>query len=237
MPRFSAWETRLIWAAFLLATVLALLAVLTMLFPEALGREDAQMRLVHSVLLRALLGGSVILGYRGRARAALKHALAWVLIALALVLAYSFRGEVSMLANRVRGELLPATPIVTAGGAVELRASSDGHFYADALVDGEPVRFMIDTGASMVALAAADARRIGIDPEVLDYDQPVSTANGRTLVARTRLDQIDLGGIHAEGVAATVHEGGLETSLLGMSFLDRLASFERRGDRLILHPR
>ena len=226
----------MIWAVAALIVVVGLVAVLNAIFPGVLSDTDSQMQLTHKILLLALIGGSVILGYRGRATAAFKHGLIWAGIALILVLAYSFRDDAGSIINRVTGELLPATPMMTSRGEVELRAARDGHFHADALIDGVKVRLLVDTGATTTALSSDDAERLGFDLDTLDYNLPVNTANGRTLVARVRLGEVDLGGIMARNVAATVHRGGLDQSLLGMNFLDRLAGFERRGDLLVLKP-
>lgn len=166
----------------------------------------------------------------------MKHALVWAAIALCLVLAYSYRDALGSIGSRLGGELLPSKPTVTASGDVELRASSNGHFQADALINGVKVRLMVDTGASFLALASGDAVRLGIDLDRLTYNRPVMTANGRTYVASVYLDDVEVGGIHVRDIAATVHRDGLDQSLLGMSFLDRLNGFERRGDRLILRP-
>ena len=85
--------------------------------------------------------------------------------------------------------------VETAPGEVVLRASADGHFYANATVDGVAVRFLVDTGASSITLSAADARRVGFDPEALDYFLPVTTASGAALAARVTLDEVRLGSI------------------------------------------
>ncbi len=225
-----------IWAGAVLVVVLGLVAVLNVFFPGVLSDTDEQMNLTYKVLLLVLVGSSVILSFRGRASVAWKYGLAWVGIALALVLAYSFRDDAGMIVNRVVGELLPSQPLINSVGEVELRASRDGHFHADARIDGVNVRFLVDTGATTTALAPDDAERIGFDLAALDYDHVVNTANGQTLVARVRLGDVDLGGIRATGVVATIHQDGLDQSLLGMNFLDRLTGFERSGNKLILRP-
>lgn len=226
----------MIWAVAILIVMLGLVAVLNAVFPGVLSDTDHQMDLTYKVLLLVLVGSSVVLGYRGRATAALKHGLAWAGIALVLVLAYSFRDDAGAIVNRVTGELLPSRPMINGTGEVILRSSQNGHFHADAWIDGVKVRFLIDTGATTTALSSGDAERIGYDLADLDYNQTVSTANGRTQVAIVRLGEIDLGGIRAQNVAATVHREGLDQSLLGMNFLDRLSGFERRGDELVLKP-
>ncbi len=226
----------MIWVFALFAVVLGLVALLGVFFPGALGQTETQMSLTYKVLLLVLLASSVIVGYRGRFTAAVKHGLAWIGIALVLVLAYSFKDDAGALADRIVGQLLPSRPLANAAGEIELRASRNGHFHADARIEGVSTRLLVDTGASMVALSAADAERIGFDLDALSFNQAVSTANGRAFVARVVLRDVDLGGIRASNVVATVHRDGLGQSLLGMSFLDRLAGFERRGDILILKP-
>ena len=226
----------MVWAIVIGVVLLGLVAVLNGFFPGVLAREDAQMGLIHNILLLALLGSSLVLGYRGRASAAFRHALAWIAIALVLVLAYSFREDISQIVGRLGGELMPARPVVTADGDVELRASDNGHFKADAQIDGVSVRLLVDTGATTTALSPGDAERIGFDLDALRFNRPVNTANGQTLVASVRLNRVEIGPIALTDVGATVHRDGLDQSLLGMNLLDRLSGFERRGDRLILHP-
>ena len=226
----------MIWVIAFAVVVLGLVVVLNAIFPGVLSDESNQMSLTHSLLWLALLGSSLVLGYRGRGGAALKHAGAWIAIALVLILAYSYRDVASSIIGRIGGQLLPAMPTVTANGNVELRASSGGHFEADAKINGARVRLLIDTGATTLALAPDDAERIGFDLNALSYDRPVNTANGRTHVAFVRLDNVEIGSISLSDVGATVHRDGLDQSLLGMNVLDRLSGFERSGDRLILRP-
>jgi len=225
-----------IWAVVVGVVLLGLVVILSGLFPGVLGNEDRQISLTHNILWLVLLGSSLVIGYRGRAHAAFKHALAWIAIALILVLGYSFRDDLMRIGARIGGELLPAMPIVTEGGNVELRAASDGHFQADAHINGTQVRLLVDTGATTLALAPQDAERVGYDLNALSFDRPVNTANGRTYVAYVMVDSMSIGSIHLEDIAATVHRDGLDISLLGMNVLDRLSGFERQGDKLLLRP-
>lgn len=223
------------WAALFLLGVAALVLFLFNRFPGALESEDSQMRLVHSLLLLGLVGGSVALGWRGRAGVALKQALAWVAIGLVLVIGYSYRDVFSDMSKRVQSELVPSAAVEREPGTAYLSRDLTGHFHADALVNGTHIRFMVDTGASDVALTAADARRLGIDPQSLAYNTPYQTANGTIYAARVVLDRVTVGGIALRDVRASISQGdGLGTSLLGMSFLGRLDAVEVRGERLVL---
>ncbi len=126
----------------------------------------------------------------------------------------------------------PAIPSVTA----QVTKSADGHYWAEAMVDGKVVRFLVDTGATAVALTADDARRLGYNPAGLDYRHDVITAEGRVKAAAVQLRSISIAGARVENVDALILERGLHTSLLGMSYLGKLQSFEATRTSLILKP-
>jgi aspartyl protease family protein len=119
-------------------------------------------------------------------------------------------------------------------GEASIAKSTDGHFWASAEVDGHPIRFLVDTGATAVALTADDARGLGIDPTSLQYQYTVMTANGPAKAAEVKLGVVAVGRAQVSGVDAFVIDKGLETSLLGMSYLGRLAKFEATPDSLVL---
>ena len=128
----------------------------------------------------------------------------------------------------------PAAHVAVATTAAEPQAaddasipkSPDGHYWADAEVNGQPIHFLIDTGATAVALTADDARRLGFNPASLPYAYTVSTANGQARAARVKLNMVAVGRAQVVDVDAFVIEKGLPTSLLGMTYLGRLSKFE-----------
>jgi aspartyl protease family protein len=120
------------------------------------------------------------------------------------------------------------------GGAV--MKASDGHFWADGEVNGARVRFLVDTGATAVALTPADAQRLGIDLARLHYGSSVVTAGGKTRAASVKLAAVSVAGARLEDVDALVIEKGLDASLLGMSYLGRLSSFQATRQALFLRP-
>jgi aspartyl protease family protein len=137
-------------------------------------------------------------------------------------------------------EVLQATPgpppaelQQTMGEAVTLDRHADGHFYADVQVNGTPVRMLVDTGASGLALSRADARRAGLGISIGMPDVVGQGAGGAVKGEYVTLDRVSLGGASASAVPAVVLDGGGQ-SLLGQSFLGRFASVEIRGDRLVL---
>jgi len=126
-------------------------------------------------------------------------------------------------------------PAADSRQSVTLSADARGHFVAQGAVNDQPMQFVVDTGATMVALPAADAARIG-----LDYRKGTvaltRTAAGVVPVYRVRLDKVRLGDIELSGVDAVVIEQGLDIALLGMSFLNRV-EMTRDGDRMTLTRR
>lgn len=125
---------------------------------------------------------------------------------------------------------------ITPPGAASIDKSADGHYWADANVEGHEVRFLVDTGASAVALTADDARHLGIDPSTLTYNYSVATANGQARAAQIKLASISVGQARVDNVDAYVLDRGLETSLLGMTYLGRLSQFQATQTKLVLQP-
>ena len=124
----------------------------------------------------------------------------------------------------------------SSGGDVELRANPNGHFEADAEINGRSVEVMVDTGATMVALTWEDAERAGIYLRSSDFTHQTQTANGTAKIAPVKISQISIGGITVRNVSGAVAEQGkMKQTLLGMSFLNRLSRVEMHGKSLILH--
>lgn len=133
----------------------------------------------------------------------------------------------------VRGQTYqPTDASGSAKQSVMLSIDRSGHFVHDGTINGQPIRFLVDTGASTIALPAAEARRLGID-----YHNGVrgssQTANGSVPVYVVRLDRVSLGSIELTGVEAVVIEQGLNVALLGMSFLNRV-DMRRDGETMTL---
>jgi len=122
------------------------------------------------------------------------------------------------------------------GSAAEIIKGADGHYWAEADVNGHAVHLLVDTGATAVALTADDARRLGFDPKGLDYSYNVATASGQARAARVKLASVSVAGAEVENVDALVIDRGLQTSLLGMTYLGRLSQFEATPTALILRP-
>lgn len=132
---------------------------------------------------------------------------------------------------------MPAPMIATAHGSpAQIIKSADGHYWAEAEIDGRAVRVMVDTGASVVALTRADAARLGFRLTEQDFTGSVQTASGAVGAAPIELASVAVAGARVDAVQALVVEDGLPHSLLGMSYLGRLSRFEATPTGLTLRP-
>ncbi len=193
--------------------------------------------LAASLALIVIVLPAVFGGYRGRVGGAIRDLVSWTAIALVLMAGYSYRDELGRIAFRIAGEFSPpgsslAVEQRQAGEhAVRIRKRGDGHFVARVAVDGASVSMLVDTGASTVVLRQSDARLLGVDTRNLRYSVPVQTANGLAYAAHARLRHVSIGSIEVRNVDALVAQPGvLKESLLGMSFLSRLRSYEFAGE-------
>ncbi len=189
--------------------------------------------------LLVYLSGGLFSQYGGRAGPMFRDAVTWLALGLGLVTLYAYRDDLMPIAGRVAGELLPGTAMNVEQGAtgveIKIRRRLDGHFAAKVGVNGEPITMVVDTGASSIVLRPEDAKAAGIDIDSLSYSAPVMTANGRTFAARVQLESVTIGPVEKRNVTALVaKKGALHQSLLGMSFLSRLRSYEFTGDLLTL---
>ncbi|RST64121.1 retropepsin-like aspartic protease family protein [Candidatus Aquarickettsia rohweri] len=163
----------------------------------------------------------------------IKAAGAWVIIIGVLLIGFSYKSELVRIYNRVYANLIPGNYVKDNKKTVIVYANQYGHYYVNSITQGANIKYLIDTGATTVSLTRADAEKIGIDINKLNYTQKVSTANGIVLSAPVKLDYIQINDIIVEDIRASVsQDNGLEKSLLGMSFLNKLNSFEVSDDSL-----
>jgi aspartyl protease family protein len=231
-PRPGGFGRRLL---IIVCVVGAGFALLFIVFPPSFidkGNETAflQYGVIGAVLLMSLAASR-------RSLPVMAGQLAiWALIALVIVALYGYRSELSDVGRRVMAELVPTRGAQMQGGAMVFTRSADRQFHIDADVDGVPVRFLVDTGASSVVLTLDDAARLGFSRQSLSFTQDFQTANGMTRGAPVTLREIRIGNIRFSDVQASVNEGDLDHSLLGMHLLERLSSIEIRKDQLIIKP-
>jgi aspartyl protease family protein len=226
---------RLIWI--FVAGLLAALALLAARLDDRswhyLASNDFASVATRIVIL-VFIGLSAIVLFRESFSRALKAVFVWLAVALFLATGYTYRFELKTLSERVLAELVPGRAF-TQGRVVEIARGRGGDFALNAEINGMRVPMVLDTGASAVVLTHEAARAAGLPLEMLSYTVNVDTANGRTRAASVTLDRLGIGGVVERSVPALIAQPGqLRVSLLGMTFLNRLESWEVRGDRLIL---
>ena len=193
--------------------------------------------MIYLLIFGGLAASTVMFLYRGRLGKALKDALTWLFIMVILTVGYAMREDLRYVGERTLSAVVPGYGVASADGkTMQFTAGPDGHFLIKGKVDGTPLVFIADTGATTVLLSYEDARKAGIDMEGLQFTSPVLTANGQAMAAPYRISEITLGDIRRANVMAMISQPDMVgTSLLGMSFLGRLSSFEVRGNQLTLH--
>lgn len=205
----------------------------------ALG-DFAQMVAYGAIAL--VVGAGVVAAFNGRLGEAIRAIFLWAVIFGVLAVGYAYRYELHAAAYRVLAEIAPgyAVPLNhVEGPAIEVARARDGDFNIRVEVNDTRIPMLVDTGASSVVLTPEDARAVGLPVEFLRYDIPIDTANGRGKAASVSLDKVSIAGsIEERRVPALVASPGtLKHSLLGMSFLSRLESFEIRGEKLVMRAK
>ncbi|MCR9146979.1 MAG: TIGR02281 family clan AA aspartic protease [Rhodobacteraceae bacterium] len=188
---------------------------------------DDTARLIYLVLL----GSAIAMWFFAQNRASLgkltQQALVWGLIFVGVIAAVGLWGD-------IRGTVQPGAARMLGENSVELRRQMDGHYYVTAEVNGTPVDFVVDTGATVVVLTREDAKAIGLDTADLAFVGRASTANGEVRTAPVRLDSLRIGPLEDRDVGAVVNSGELGQSLLGMNYLQRFSRVEIADGKLIL---
>ena len=183
-------------------------------------------RLIYLVLLVGVIGGYFLLENRQRLGKIAQQAAVWGLIFIGMAAGYGLWSDIRATGAR--------QALVNSSGQIEVQRAADGHYYLTLEINGTPVDFMVDTGASDVVLTRNDARRVGIDPDTLDYIGQANTANGVVRTARVRLEDVALQGFDEGGFSASVNQGDMDISLLGMRYLQGFSRMEFVGQKLIL---
>ncbi len=222
----------IIWLAILLALGIAAVSRDGELWNRLTEHDWAS--LTTSGVWAAVVGAAVIVMFRNRLYKALTAVLIWTAIGGALLVGYTYRSDLRAIGDRVIAEVVPGWA-AQKGNVVEIVRGRGGDFSVRVQVNGARVSMVLDSGASAVVLTQEAAKAAGLPLEVLQYTTNVDTANGRARVAPVTLDRLTIGNIVERSVPALIAQpGALRTNLLGMSFLDRLESWEVRGDKLLL---
>ena len=187
---------------------------------------DQIARLLYLLLLGGAVAGALLIGGRERLGRSARHAATWALIFVGAIAAVGLWED-------VRDDLAPRQAFLE-GDRIEVPRGPGGGYELAVEVNGVPVRFVVDTGASDLVLSHDDAERAGVDLDGLIYTRLGQTANGTVQVADVRLDEVRLGEVVDRDVRASVTDGDLDRSLLGMRYLERFERVSIEGGRLIL---
>jgi len=163
-----------------------------------------------------------------------KAALAWIAIFAALFAIFSFRFEFISIWERVKADISGTAGQSISGEAIELRRQDDGHYWITVDINGKPVRFMVDSGATMTAINATTAKEAGV--EANGYPIILSTANGRVAAKRATVLSLVVGPHKIENHPVVVSESFGDVNLLGMNFLNNMQSWRVEANKMILIP-
>lgn len=150
----------------------------------------------------------------------------WSLFLLSMVVFYTVRTDLERVAFRTLAAIMPGMGFAEQPGTLSFYRASDGHFHIKALINGQPVRFMVDTGASDVMLTPEAAKLLGFDPASLTFSKTYHTANGTVRGAPVLLERFQVGELVLENLPASVNGASMRNSLLGMRFFNRLEGFQ-----------
>jgi aspartyl protease family protein len=234
-PKKAPRPGLLLWLSLLAGAGLVFL-ILTRLFPGQLSSRDDWGEAFRLFGLLALVSSGLVATRRIDLGASARNIALWAAIFAIAFLAYAFRGDLLAAGLKARSALIPAYAVADSPRSLIVGRSEGDGFYVMAYVDGAPVRFIVDTGASDIVLSPADAKRVGLSAAGT-YFQPSETANGVGYGAPVMLGSLTVGPIRLHDVPAFINQAPMSASLLGMPFLKRLDSFEVRGDQLFLRGR
>lgn len=188
---------------------------------------DQTARLIYLVLLGSVIAFWFFVQSRGRLNQSLQQAAIWGMIFVGVVAGYGLWSD-------IRQDALLSHTVDAQTGEISVPRAPDGHYYLALDVNDAVIRFVVDTGATEMVLTREDARRAGLNLSDRDFYNEARTANGVVRVAPVTLERVALGPVSDEGVAASVNGGEMETSLLGMRYLERFSRIEIRGREMIL---
>ena len=186
---------------------------------------DQIMQIAYLGLLAAAIGGSYIFANKNNLGKVTQQAAIWGMIFVGTIAAIGLWNDVSR-------DVLPRQSV--AGSEIVLPRGNDGHYHMTVAVNGTPIDFLVDTGATQVVLTQADAARIGLNPTELRYLGIANTANGQVRTAAVNLDEVQVGPYSDRNLRATVNGGEMDKSLLGMTYLGLYDSISITNDELIL---
>jgi aspartyl protease family protein len=221
----------------LLGALALLIAALVHAFPEAVRTPQDLASVAYSGGIVVLIAAGLFRSRRGLGARHLRYAAIWALIIAGLALGFAYRAELAGVPRRLALAFSDGAPVVTAEHELVVPQDAGGGFLVIGKVNGQRVRFLVDTGASDTVLSPDDAKRLGVDLDGLKFTAAAETANGEAYGAPYEAARLEVGPIAFDKVPMIVNRAPMSNSLLGLSFLDRLESFQVKDRKLILRWR
>lgn len=185
------------------------------------------------ILLLLMLVGSALFARRIPMRQGVKMALGWILIFFIAFAAFTLRDDFRLFGKRLATEWNGG--IIEQGEALRIQQASDGHYWIDARVNGDVVRFLIDSGATVTSISGDTARRVGVEPSG-GFPVMVETANGTVTAERARVERLQVGSIERSDFPVHVSDAFGTTNVIGMNFLSSLSGWWVENGWLTLQP-
>lgn len=188
------------------------------------------------LLLAMVLVGSALLSRRWSLTGALGMALWWVVIFVIALGIFSYRNEIGLVANRVKSEVTGEAQQRAEGSTLRIAKGLDGHFWVDAQVNGNAMRFLVDSGATITAVSESAAMGAGLNIDQSGFPMMLTTANGQIEARRSNIATLQIGPLRASDLSIVVSPAFGDVNVLGMNFLSQLKSWRVEGDEMILEP-
>ncbi|HEY4077170.1 MAG TPA: TIGR02281 family clan AA aspartic protease [Rhizomicrobium sp.] len=235
-PRPQRKASRLGFALWIgaLAALGLLLWALPELFPTGKLPWEDTADLIRMVVILIAISSGLLFIRQVNLKETARNILMWTGIMGILVLGFSYQYTLQEAFTHLRSSLVPGYPIQTAEREMVISENASGSYMVYGKVNNVRVRFLIDTGASDIVLTPSDARRVGIDFDLLDFSHPYETANGTGKGAHTNVRELLVGNAQFQNVAVSINQAEMSASLLGMTFLKRFKSFSFSQGKLTL---
>jgi len=227
-----------LWRGLLLVAALAaLVAALAHAFPYAVRSPQDWADVARAAGFVLLISAGAWRAGTVLRREHFGHATLWAAVVATLALGFAYRAEFADVGRRLQLAFSDGAPVAGEEHELIVPRDSSGAFLVVARVDGQRVRFLVDTGSSETVLSPDDARRIGLDTSRLSYVLEAETANGRGYGAQYLAQRLELGTLRMASFPMVVNQAPMSSSLLGMSFLNRLETFRVEKDQLVMRWR
>ncbi|MEP3224553.1 MAG: TIGR02281 family clan AA aspartic protease [Parasphingorhabdus sp.] len=197
--------------------------------------EDQNINLIFAIGALILVASALFSRRIGMGEI-VRSVLGWVAIFAIFIVIFSYQRELAGVWHRVTGELTGANDQVVSGSTLRIRQSADGHYWADAEVNGMPVRFLIDSGATTTALSLSTAQAADVEINEGGFPTYLNTANGTVEAQRGRISSLKVGPMIAKDLSIVVSEAFGDSNVIGMNFLSEMKSWRVEGQEMVLEP-